>query len=184
MIYEIKINDYRFFKNNTLLSFGADARTKRLLSNAAFVDGRYINKSIAIYGGNNSGKSNLISLFRMIKLVLSGKEGFVFNKMFFNDKQYTSISVTYNNLDNNGWLKYSFVFDNVNRKFKHEKLSSITYYPNGAPFEKTIFEKDSENKVFVVFGVDYSKFLDVIRIYPFSLQNFSNLLKIIFFLVS
>lgn len=163
MILEVKINNYRFFEKNTSLSFVADARTKRLLANASFVDGKYVNKSLAIYGANNSGKSNLISLFKALKLVFSGKDSFVFNRPFFRDSEETSASVVYNNLDGNGWFKYDFIFDNRFRRFKREKLSSITYYPNGAPFEKTIFEKDINNKRFVVFGEDYSKFLGVIR---------------------
>ena len=163
MILDVKINNYRFFKKETALSFGADARTKRLLANASFVDGRYVNKSLAIYGANNSGKSNLISLFKALKLVFSGKDNFVFNRPFFKDKEETSVEVIYNNLDGNGWFKYHFVFDNVLRRFKKESLSSITYYPNGAPFEKLIFEKDTVNRIFRVFGEDYSRYLDIIR---------------------
>lgn len=163
MILEININNYRFFKNNTLISFGADARTKKLLSNASLIDGRYVNKSAAIYGANNSGKSNLISLFKALKLVLSGKEGFVFNRPIFNDSPETSIEIVYNNMDGNGWLKYSFSFNNIVRKFEREKLTSVTYYPNGAPFEKVLFEKDSNNRIFSIFGDDYSRYLDVVR---------------------
>ena len=163
MILELKIDGYRFFKKDTKLSFGADARTKKLLANAAFLDGRYVNKSLAIYGANNSGKSNLIRLFEVLKTILSGKDSFVLNRALFKDEVETSIEIIFNNLDGKGWLKYGFLFDNRLRKFKREFLYCVAYYPNGAPFEKTIFEKDIANKIFVIFGEDYSRYLDVIN---------------------
>ena len=163
MILEIYIDGFRFFKKDTMLSFSADARTKRLLSNAIFVDGKYVNKCVGIYGSNNSGKSNLIKLFSILKAVLSGSENFVINRAIFCDQPLTSISITYNNLDGKGWLKYDFTYDYTEKRFVREKLSSLTYYPNGKPFEKTLFEKDFQNKIFEVFGSSKVEYLGIIR---------------------
>lgn len=163
MILEIIIDGFRFFKNDTVLSFSADARTKRLLSNAVFVDEKHVNKCIGIYGSNNSGKSNLIKLFACLKTILSGSDSFVLNRAIFKDKQQTTISVIYNNLDDRGWLKYVFTYDNLEKRFVYEKLSNLTYYPNGKPFEKTLFEKDFQNKIFEVFGSSKIDYLGIIR---------------------
>lgn len=163
MILEIKINGFRFFKNDTTLSFSADARTKKLLSNAAFVDGKYVNKCIGIYGSNNSGKSNLIKLFVCLKAILSGSDNFILNRAIFKDERLVNISIVYNNLDNKGWLKYVFTYDNIEKRFVYEKLSSLTYYPNGKPFEKILFEKDFNNKIFEVFGSSKIDYLSIIR---------------------
>ena len=163
MILEIKINGFRFFENDTVLSFSADARTKRLLSNATFIDEKYVNKCIGIYGSNNSGKSNLIKLFSSLKAILSGSESFVLNRAIFNDQRLTTISIIYNNLDEKGWLKYIFTYDNVEKRFIYEKLSGLTYYPNGKPFEKILFEKDFQNKIFEVFGSSKTDYLGIIR---------------------
>ena len=163
MILEISINGFRFFKNETTLSFAADARTKRLLSNASFVDEKYVNKCIGIYGSNNSGKTNIIKLFSCIKTILSGSDTFVLNRVFFNDEPQTTVSIVYNNLDNRGWLRYIFTYDNVLKRFVYEKLSSLTFYPNGKPFEKVLFEKDFDNKIFEVFGSSKTEYLGIIR---------------------
>ena len=163
MILEIKINGFRFFEDDTTLSFSADARTKRLLSNAAFINEKYVNKCIGIYGSNNSGKSNLVKLFACLKTILSGSDNFVLNRAIFNDQRLTTISIIYNNLDGKGWLKYVFTYDNVEKRFIYEKLSNLTYYPNGKPFEKTIFEKDFQNKIFEVFGSSKTEYLGIIR---------------------
>lgn len=163
MILEIKINGFRFFENDTTLSFSADARTKRLLSNAAFIGEKYVNKCIGIYGSNNSGKSNLVKLFACLKTILSGSDNIVLNRAIFNDQRLTTVSVIYNNLDDKGWLKYVFTYDNTEKRFIYEKLSGLTYYPNGRPFEKTVFEKDFQNKIFEVFGSSKTDFLGIIR---------------------
>lgn len=163
MILEVAVNGFRFFKNNTALSFSADARTKRLLSNAVFIGEKYVNKCVGIYGSNNSGKSNLIKLFSSLKAILSGSDNFVLNRALFKDQRLTNVSIVYNNLDGNGWLKYVFTFDNEEKRFTYEKLSSLTFYPNGKPFEKALFEKDFKNKIFEVFGSSKTDYLGIIR---------------------
>ena len=162
MILEVKFNSFRIFKDDSVLSFKADKRTKHLLANTIDVDNVATLKALALYGPNNSGKSNIISLFRMLKKILSGNVNFICNREVFNDSPITNISLIYNNLDSNGWIEYEFTYDSFNKTFLAEKLSQITYYNTGAPFKSAIFIKDNSANKLEVFGNDESTFLQIL----------------------
>lgn len=162
MILEIKTNNYRLFKNESVLSFSADARTKKLLSNSTSLDNRRVLKTLAVYGSNNVGKTNLIKLFTIIKNVLVGKENLEINRELFGDQPITELSIVYNNNDDKGWLKYEVKYNSKLKKYIYEKLSQITFYAGGNSFPKTIFEKDNNNHIFNINDVDYKEALDYI----------------------
>jgi hypothetical protein len=162
MISEILFNNYRLFKDENELSFVADGRTKKLLSNSVDLDGRNVLKAVAIYGPNNSGKSHIFHLMEVLKCVLTGRGNCEFNREIFADAPLSTFSITYNNNDKKGWVRYEFAFDSKTKRFVKEKLVTITYYPAGTPFEKTVFEKDDEKKVFQVFAEDDSAILSFI----------------------
>lgn len=162
MISEIKFNGYRFFSNDSEISFVADRRTKKLLSNSVLIDNRQVLKSVAIYGGNNSGKTNLIILMKKIKMILSGKENVVFNSRIFNDSAVIDLSITFNNRDGLGWFKYEFEYDNYRKEFLKEKFSKITYYDVGYPNENVVLELDRTGKKLLVYDQDKSSLLNVI----------------------
>lgn len=162
MILEVGFNNYKMFKNESIISFKADKRTKYLLTNTVEQNNVATLKALAIYGPNNSGKTKLITLFRIIKNVLKGNENFDCNNKIFKDEAETSIYIIYNNLDNNGWIKYEWTYDSEKKIFVKEKLSTITYYSNGSPFENTIFEKSIFDKRLIVNGEDDSKYLSIL----------------------
>ena len=162
MILEVGFNNYKMFKNDSIISFKADKRTKYLLTNTVEQNNVATLKALAIYGPNNSGKTKLITLFRIIKNVLKGNENFDCNNKLFGDEAETSIYIIYNNLDNNGWIKYEWTYDSEKKIFVKEKLSTITYYSNGSPFENTIFEKSIFDKRLIVNGEDDSKYLSIL----------------------
>lgn len=162
MILEAGFNNYKMFKNESIISFKADKRTKYLLTNTVEQNNVATLKALAIYGPNNSGKTKLITLFRIIKNVLKGNENFDCNNKLFGDEAETSIYIIYNNLDNNGWIKYEWTYDSEKKIFVKEKLSTITYYSNGSPFENTIFEKSIFDKRLIVNGEDDSKYLSIL----------------------
>ena len=56
------------------------------------------------------------------------------NNYIFNDQPICSAYIIYNNNDEKGWFKYEFEYDSFKKNFISEKLSRVTYYPNGAPF--------------------------------------------------
>ena len=162
MILDIAFNNYRLFKENNELSFSADLRTKKLLSNAIAFEGKNVLKCIGLYGENNGGKTNIVTLFIILRDMLLGEVKGPINRSLFGDLPVTDISVIFDNGDGNGWLKYEFSFDSATLSFPKEKIVSISFYENGAPFYKTIFEKDVDKKVLSVFGEDKSSFLDVL----------------------
>jgi len=162
MISEILFNNYRLFKGENELSFIADGRTKKLLSNSIALDDKNILKAVAIYGPNNSGKSHIFHLMELLKCILLGIGSCEFNREIFADEPLSTFAITYNNNDKKGWIRYEFAFDSQTKRFVKERLVAITYYSAGTPFEKTVFEKDDENKVFKVLGEDRSEILSFI----------------------
>lgn len=182
MILEIGFNNYKVFKTENTISLKIDKRTKYLLSNAVDIDNVSIMKVLAIYGPNNAGKSNLIKFFEMIKKVLIGDVEFECNNLFFGDLPRFFAYIIFNNNDGKGWFKYEFEFDSKKRNFISEKLSKVTYYPNGAPFLSVIYEKNTENKVLNVYDEEMSELLQILPsdkpfLYTIQLENgkFSNL---------
>lgn len=160
MILSVDFNGYKFFDNSSI-SFSADLRTKKLLSNSEEIDGKNILKTAGIYGSNNSGKTNIVKIFSLIKCVLDGKENIIFNSQAFGDSKRTDISITFNNFSNNGWLKYHFVYNNETREYEYESITKLTFYDT-KKIETIEFEKDNTNKKLFVFGEDKSTFLDII----------------------
>lgn len=160
MLISLEFNGYRFF-DSSKISFCADARIKRLMANSELIDGRNVLKTVGIYGANNSGKTNVYFLFFLLKQVLLGKEVLI-NNPIFDDAPKTEISAVFNNINGNGWYKYTFVYDNNNKSYKYECLSSITFYEGGSSFSKILFEKDNLNKRLFVLGKDHSQLLSII----------------------
>ena len=120
MILSVEFNGYRFFNDKSELSFCADARTKKLLSNSVNIDEKNVLKSVGLYGANNSGKTNIIKLFKFIKLTLSGYERIPYNNTLFNDSERVNIIITFNNNDNKGWFKYEYTYNCVNNIYEYE----------------------------------------------------------------
>lgn len=161
MILELTFNNYRLFKNANTLSFKADKRTRHLLSNSTPIDGVNVLKALAIYGSNNSGKTNIVSLFEMMKSILASDNNIVCNCGIFGDTGETSFSVVFDNKDGKGWLRYEGSYDSETKTFPYEKLSSLRYY-NTSTRDKTIFERHLSEKRLTVLGEDRSSFLDVL----------------------
>lgn len=183
MILEIGFNDYRMFRNWQCLTFKADKRTKYLSANFISKDNVGVLKSLALYGPNNSGKSNLIYLIDAIKQILQGGTAINCNRDIFKDKNEFSSYITYFNddKDGSGWITYEFTYDNIKKQFTKEKLSRVTYYKKGQNFRSNIFVKDLYNKELNIFGVNKSELIDILPsdkpfLYTISLQGeFSNL---------
>lgn len=161
MIGEIAFNGYRFYEESRI-SFVADRRVKKLLSNSVLVDNRPILKSVGLYGGNNSGKTNIVSLLKMLKKVLLGEDKICFNSSVFEDSKVTSCSIIYNNIDGNGWMEYEFSFDHRAAEFIKERVSRITYRPTGNPKVDDVLFLDRPSRLLKVYGEDKSRYLDLI----------------------
>ncbi len=161
MILEVTFNNYRLFKGTNSLYFKADKRTRHLLSNSVSLDGTNVLKALAIYGSNNSGKTNIVSLLQMIKSILSSQGNIVCNRDIFGDQGPTSFSIVFDNDDGKGWLKYEGIYDSSRKEFLFEKLSNIRFYRTSTG-EKTVFERCIPERRLIVLRNDMSEFLDVL----------------------
>ena len=162
MILNVEVNGYRFFEDNTEISFAADARTKKLLSNSKLIDGKNVLKSIGLYGANNSGKTNIATLFNLIKSVLQGRENVLFNSQLFDDSEKTSISITFNSENGNGWQNYHFIYNNNKKIYEYECLSNLKYYDSNKLNKSIVFEKNLYEQRLTILGEDKSIFLQII----------------------
>ena len=82
MLLELALNNFRLFKGKNKLSFVGDKRTKALMSKSYVLDNRNVLKTMTIYGPNNSGKSNICSLLKIIKEITAGDFSFQMNRSF------------------------------------------------------------------------------------------------------
>ena len=162
MILSVEFNGYRFFNDKSELSFCADARTKKLLSNSVNIDEKNVLKSVGLYGANNSGKTNIIKLFKFIKLTLSGYERIPYNNTLFNDSERVNIIITFNNNDNKGWFKYEYTYNCVKNIYEYECLKKVTFYSGSSNYETIVFEKDNNNRVLNIYNESMLEYLSVI----------------------
>ena len=128
MILELKFNNYKMFKNENVLSFSADTRIKRLGSNYFNVLNRNVLKTISLYGQNNIGKSNVLSLLKLIKSLMLGVENIVFNREIFGDSS-----------------------DSLKHELIRESLNEIVFYETGNSLIKTIYKRDMKTGDLFIF---------------------------------
>lgn len=159
MILELKFNNYKMFKESNLLSFSADKRIKKLGSNYFNVLHRNVLKSIALYGQNNIGKSNVLHLFSLLKSLMSGDENLSFNRSLFGDSPMSDISITFKTDNDKNWLEYSFSYDSENHTLLKESLDEVIFHETGNPAFKNIYTRDFEKGILKVFGEDFTQFL-------------------------
>lgn len=199
MILELRFNNYKMFKEDNVLSFNADTRIKRLGSNYFNVLNRNILKSVSLYGQNNIGKSNILTLFKLIKNIMLGVENLTFNREIFGDTPKCDVSITYKTEIDKNWMEYSFTYNSLNHQIEKESLNEIVFYETGNSLEKVIYKRDLENDILMIFEKDQkdlSKLLpskkpflycismdnemfDPLKVYLESFKTFANSLEII-----
>ena len=163
MILEIKFNNYKMFKNENVLSFLADTRIKQLGSNYFNILNRNVLKSVSLYGQNNIGKSNLISLFSLIKNLMLGVENLSFNREIFGDTQETNISITYKTDVDQNRMQYSFIYDSFKQEIVKEELNEIIFYETGNSTIRNIYNRDYVEEKLLILGAEH---LDLLKILP------------------
>src|SRR5574344_704115 len=114
MICCFSFKNFMSYKEKVEVSFCADERIKRFLSNSADVEGnkKKILKTVGIYGPNNTGKTCLIEAFNVLSLLMKNHAvNNVYN--YFSNSQITDFEVIYN--VNKTTYKYDLSYDS----FKH-----------------------------------------------------------------
>lgn len=145
MVLEIKLSNFFSFNEEVILDLrAANISTKKsnnLSDNIFKFNEQEVLKTLALYGANASGKSNLIKTIRFCNAMVyeshKHNENTIFNFKPFKFKGYSNIPSTYfiRFVLNEVEYKYSF---SLNRT---EILKeSLYYYPNGR--KAKIFERD------------------------------------------
>ena len=136
MVLEIRFSNFFSINEEVILDIRAgnlnSARTKNLADNVIKFDDIEVLKSVALYGANASGKSNIINTIRFCNAMVfnshNHNENSVFNFKKFKfqgfSKKPSSYSIRF--VIDNIEYSYSFTLDQA------EILSeSLYYYPNG-----------------------------------------------------
>lgn len=176
MILEVKINNYKMFKDNNLLSFSADTRIKQLGSNYFNVLNKNILKSVSLYGQNNIGKSNILLLFKLLKSFMNGVENIPFNRDIFGDTPISKFSIIYKTNLDLSWMQYCFAYDSYKKEIIEETLSEITFYETGNSSIRTIYTRNNPNGILKIFEQSFDQYARIIPykkpfLYCVSLEN-------------
>lgn len=167
MILEIKLSNFYSIKDEVVLDLRAanlkTAKSKALSRNFFSVGKENVLKSVAIYGANASGKTNIIKAIRFCcSMVLHShthNENTVFNFKPFKFRDEISPSEFSIRFISKG-IEYLYSFTLTEHEIINE---SLYFYPNGR--KAKIFERDETNGVEkrekYSFGTSIKKPLDV-----------------------
>jgi AAA15 family ATPase/GTPase len=147
MVLEIRLSNFFSINEEVVLDLRAGniktAKSKLLSNNVFHYDDIDVLKTIAIYGANASGKSNIIKTIRFCNAMVyeshRHNENTLFNFKKFKFKGFTNKPSTYfiRFVENNIEYKYSFSLNNT------EILTeSLYYYPNGR--KAKVFERNEK----------------------------------------
>jgi len=145
MVLEIRLSNFFSIKDEIVLDFRAanikSANAKALSDNVFEQNNTGILKTIAIYGANASGKSNIIKAIRFCNAMVFNShlhnENSIFNFFPFKFNGFENKPSTYFIRFVNKEIEYEYSFTLTRQKILAEKLS---YYPKGRI--KEIFSRD------------------------------------------
>jgi len=171
MILEIRLSNFFSIKDEVILDLRAanikSEQAKNLKSNTFFYKDEELLKTVAIYGANASGKSNIIKAIRfcssMVFMSQSHNENATFNFIPFKFDGYQSKPSSFFIKFIEDDVEYEYSFTLTNKKIIKE---SLHHAPNGR--RALIFERDenlgvAKNKKYV-FGKNVIKRpLDVVE---------------------
>ena len=175
MIAEIRFKNMFSFRNEAILSFEAD-RSKDMESYHVVELGGGVRllKVAVIYGANASGKSNIIKVCDFIKSFITYTPlnkaeqiqvvPFLLNKTSSKQLSEYSISFYLKNEEKAVCYVYSVALDRW-----HVAKESLIYYPSQQP--ATIFERNTENNVSVIYDKNGIQSLSINGYYPLELKN-------------
>ena len=153
MILKIRVNNFLVYSEKAEISMISDNRIKNFKSNIQFVnDNLGALKASCIYGGNNVGKTCMLSAIQSIKNVLLSIVANV-SVNLFSGSNVCSMGATFTNQDK--VYSYDFSFDLTkkvplySRGFIYEKFSEINYDKYGNESEKKLFVRDMDNDEYI-----------------------------------
>lgn len=147
MVLEIRISNFFSIKNEVILDFRAGniktAKSKLLSDNVFKYDDINILKTVAIYGANASGKSNIIKAIRFCNAMVfeshKNNENTTFNFKKFKFNGYSNKPSSYFIRFVVKEIEYKYAFSLNQTEILTE---SLFYYPNGR--KAKIFERNEK----------------------------------------
>ena len=127
MLVNFEVSNYKSFKEKTMFSMEATSIKKFPENTFKFCDQRYV-KSVAIYGYNESGKSNLFSAInKMRDIVLNStreEPDYTYNiSNFLLDDNYNNIPTEFSITFILDKIRYQYMFSVLHNKVKYERLT-------------------------------------------------------------
>jgi len=146
MIKELRLANIGIFRDPVKISFEADMRTKRLGANVHQTKAANLVKTLALYGPNNAGKTNVISCMRSLCSVLLN-QGIDLHMNFYSHSSICSMGVTFVLEDKE--FSFDFQYDVMERGFVSERFSQFEKEESGKILEKVVLNRDIKNSLFV-----------------------------------
>lgn len=142
-IKEFRVDNYGVFSKPVQISFEGDMRTKRLSSNVHSLNSYNILKTIALYGPNNSGKTNLIKALSSVKSIfLNRKTNIV--PCLFNKNRIVSFGISF--LYEEHLFDINIKYDTSKSEYIYESLGEIVKDKYGNMKTNNLILKDSIEK--------------------------------------
>lgn len=155
MITSLKFKNCYSFENENIINFIADLRTKKMGFNYHSIGKYNILKSIILYGGNNTGKTNVVYILKELKNILLNKGNSLMSNFLNKNNEVVEISI--NLIYEEEEYSYEFKYDTEQKVFIYEKFTHIII--NGSNVKDDVFferniniSKDFKNNI-----ISYSK---------------------------
>ena len=119
MLINFKIRNYKVFDEEVSMSFEADMRIKKFLSNTIEINNHNILKVAGVYGPNNTGKTCLLLALRTIRDIMLKENDISFNNSF-KDNKVTELEIEYE-IDKR-FYRYYVKYNSVDNLYIYERL--------------------------------------------------------------
>lgn len=143
MLLSLKANNCLIYNSEIEFSMRANMHYKRFPNNVAALDGVNALKTAVLIGPNNSGKTNFVRIFSMLKDVMMGN-GAALRGNLFSDNPIVTVSVSF--LENGAENLLEIKYDIAKKEYVYERFAQIQHdrYKNVKTVDLLI--RDSENK--------------------------------------
>ena len=145
MLVSLKFNNAFIFSKDASFSLKADMRNKRLSSNVIETSADNIVKAACVYGSNNSGKTCLIKIIRVLWGIIMNRPSHIMTNLFSRNPIF-SISCVF--IEAGKEWRYSFDFDTAKNVVVYESFARIDFDQYKNQKEDVYFERDFVNHKF------------------------------------
>ena len=143
MLLHLKINNCFIFDKEVEFSMRANMHQKRFINNVVTFNNINALKSSIILGPNNTGKTNVVNILRVVKdILLNGK--LKLEKNLFSDNPICEINLAF--LEDKKEYEYELKYDSLNCEYIYERFSEISYDVHKNRKQKDMFIKDTLNE--------------------------------------